>query len=213
VNIDEALAFLDILCDPDALKLLVFGPDGGGILYSEGNNMYLTDRFLEYIKENGQMVGYPLDNGETFDYFNTGYLCNAGVETSFEDGKGNKRIYDVMGYSEYQEIAAASDNFDAWKKTMGYNSWRELLADKNALCESSKIADLASYLQPDDQMKLLISSLNDVIQNASWKMVYAESDAEFEAAWNEMVSDCEGLGANQVIEWASAIIMEQASKK
>ena len=213
VNIDEALAFLDILCDPDALKLLVFGPDGGGILYSEGNNMYLTDRFLEYIKENGQMVGYPLDNGETFDYFNTGYLCNAGVETSFEDGKGNKRIYDVMGYSEYQEIAAASDNFDAWKKTMGYNSWRELLADKNALCESSKIADLASYLQPDDQMKPLISSLNDVIQNASWKMVYAESDAEFEAAWNEMVSDCEGLGANQVIEWASAIIMEQASKK
>lgn len=207
-NLDECLAFLDMLCDPDALMRLVYGPDGGGIWYSEGNNMYLTDRFLEYIKENGQMVGYPLDSGETFDWFNTPYLCNNGVLTNYEDGNGNKRMYDITGFSEYQEIVSASENFNAWRKTMGYNSWQELLADKDGLRDSSTISGKTALLNPDDQLKLKISSLNDIIKNSSWKMIYAETDADFEAAWSQMVSDCEGLGANEVIEWATSVIME-----
>lgn len=44
-------------------------------------------------------------------------------------------------------------------------------------------------------MKLTIDALRDVVVNASWKMVYAESDEEFESLWTQMVKDCEDLGA------------------
>lgn len=42
-------------------------------------------------------------------------------------------------------------------------------------------------------------------------MVYAETDEEFDKLWDQMVSDCEGLGAQEVIEWKLADI-ENAKK-
>ena len=55
-------------------------------------------------------------------------------------------------------------------------------------------------------MQLTIDSIKDVVTTASWKMVYAESDADFDALWNQMVSDCEGLGAEDIISWRLADI-------
>ena len=37
-------------------------------------------------------------------------------------------------------------------------------------------------------------------------MVYAENDASFDSLWNQMVSDCEGLGAQDIIDWRLADI-------
>ena len=59
---------------------------------------------------------------------------------------------------------------------------------------------------PDDTMKLTISAIKDTVVNASWQMVYAQSDEEFEQIWNSMVSDAEELGAEEVIEWKLADI-------
>lgn len=35
-------------------------------------------------------------------------------------------------------------------------------------------------------------------------MVYASSDSEFDALWDQMVADCNGLDANSIIEWRLA---------
>ena len=32
-------------------------------------------------------------------------------------------------------------------------------------------------------------------------MVYAKTDAEFEALWDKMVSDCKASGAQELIDW------------
>lgn len=37
--------------------------------------------------------------------------------------------------------------------------------------------------------------------NASWQMVYAESDEQFDAIWNQMVEDCINLEAQDIIDW------------
>ena len=37
-------------------------------------------------------------------------------------------------------------------------------------------------------------------------MVYAEDDAAFEAIWDKMVADCEGLDAQSIIDWRLADI-------
>ena len=60
--------------------------------------------------------------------------------------------------------------------------------------------------QPDDSMQLTIDAIKDVVVNASWKMVYAENENEFDKIWNQMVADCEGLGAASVMEWRLADI-------
>ncbi|MCM1304935.1 MAG: hypothetical protein NC306_12655 [Butyrivibrio sp.] len=55
-------------------------------------------------------------------------------------------------------------------------------------------------------MQLTIDALKTTIVEASWKMVYAESEDDFNAIWDKMVSDCEGLGAQDVIDWRLADI-------
>jgi len=49
-------------------------------------------------------------------------------------------------------------------------------------------------------------AIKDKVTTASWKMIYASSDSEFEQLWNQMVSDCEGLGAQEIIDWRLADI-------
>ena len=55
-------------------------------------------------------------------------------------------------------------------------------------------------------MDLTINAIKDVIVSASWKMVYAETDEEFNKIWDQMVEDCMGLGAQDIIDWRLADI-------
>ena len=54
---------------------------------------------------------------------------------------------------------------------------------------------------PDDDMALLISALQTTVIDYTWKLYYAESDAQFDALWKEMVDTCKGLEAEKVIQW------------
>ena len=60
-------------------------------------------------------------------------------------------------------------------------------------------------------MQLILSSLKDIVVTASWNMVYADTDAEFDALWDKMVADCQELNAQSVIDWRLADI-ENAKK-
>jgi len=42
---------------------------------------------------------------------------------------------------------------------------------------------------------------SDVIVNSSWLMVYAKTDAEFEAIWDDMAKDLEELGLKDLYNW------------
>ena len=54
---------------------------------------------------------------------------------------------------------------------------------------------------PDDAMQLTVASIKDVVVSATWKLVYADSEAEFEEIWDQMVEDALALGAQDVIDW------------
>jgi multiple sugar transport system substrate-binding protein/putative aldouronate transport system substrate-binding protein len=57
-------------------------------------------------------------------------------------------------------------------------------------------------LRPEDDLLYLTqASLKSIVCDASWKMVYAKSDAEFEQLWDKMVADCKASGAQQLIDW------------
>ena len=54
---------------------------------------------------------------------------------------------------------------------------------------------------PDDAMQLTVASIKDIVVASTWKLVYAESEAEFEEIWDQMVEDALALGAQDVIDW------------
>lgn len=202
-HLEECLNFIDLMGNPDEYFSFYYGGDGDGIWYSDGKNVYLSEEYTEYLKAGNTAGDYYWKSGEKFEYFNTPYIFSTGSLMSYEDGKGNQRRFIISSFSEYQEITAQSDNLASWRKIMGYNSWQDLLADKNGLVAYNEIGETARFQKlPDDKMNLTIGSIADKVKEASWKMVYAESEAEFEKIWEQMVSDCEGLGAQEVIDWA-----------
>lgn len=205
-HLDACLKLIDMWCDPDAALRILFGPEGD-IWYKDGENAYLTDEYLTWVENNGNYNGFPMSDGTEFAIWNTGLCIGQGVQTTYSDGEGNSRRVNVSNWTESLEITTANENFANWKKTMGYDTWKDLLEDKGAFYSSSEISEYQSYMgTPDDSMQLVIDSLRDVVVTASWKMVYAENDAAFDAIWDQMISDCEGLGAQSVIEWKLADI-------
>lgn len=55
-------------------------------------------------------------------------------------------------------------------------------------------------------MKLTMSSINDKVVDASWKMIYADDEETFNNIWNQMVIDCKDLGADDLMAWRLADI-------
>ncbi|SFG43336.1 hypothetical protein [Oribacterium sp. WCC10] len=202
-NLDACLKFLDMLCDPDAFLWVRSGPEGEIWQVDENGVASLTDKAIESIKINGsERSGFTLESGEVVELWNTPWIIANGVETKYKDKDGNFRCCTTAGWPEMREFDAEKESFKAWQKTTGYNSWQELLQDKGALTTSSDLDNLRNFTSiPDDTMKLTIDAIKDKVVNASWQMVYAKDDASFDELWQQMVSDCEGLGAKDIIEW------------
>lgn len=203
-HLEECLALLDIWCNPDAALTVLYGLDGGGIWYSEGNNAYISGEFSEYLKENGTHQGYKLESGEEWSLFNTPFCILFGEDTTYTDGNGETRPSWVLNWTEVKEIVNVNDTFASWQETTGHTDWREWLTEENALYETSPFDNVESYLEEaDEKMQLTIDSIKNIVVNASWQMVYSETTEEFESIWDQMVKDCEGLGAEDLINWAS----------
>ena len=64
--------------------------------------------------------------------------------------------------------------------------------------------DGVAFPTADDSQLLTISALKDVVVPACWKMVYAETEEEFEAIWDAMVKDAETMGAKEIFDWFKA---------
>lgn len=201
-HLDECLKLLDMWCDSDAYFRILNGPDGG-IWYSDGENAYISDDYVNYLKEHsGSGTGYTYENGEEAILWNTAFCVSSGVYTNWGDGKGNKRVGRMEQWKEVMEISTNNDTFQSWKETTGYETYRDWLAAENAYTSEGTLKDINTFTAlPDESKQLTIDSIKDTVVNASWKMVYSESDDEFDVLWDKMVSDCEGLGAQDIITW------------
>lgn len=201
-NIDTCIKILDMWFNPDAYCRIINGPEGD-LWYTEGEDAYLTDKTLEFLKNKGDSAeNIKYENGEEWSLWNIPFGLNTGSYTSYGDGKGGKRVLRYSSWQEAREIAAANETYDKWKKTTGYDTWKDWLEAEDSYVSKSKLDQVINFCsKPDDSMQLTIDAIKDVVVNSSWKMVYAESDAEFDSIWDSMVADCEGLNAQSIIDW------------
>ena len=156
----------------------------------------------------GDASDYALESGEEITLWNTPWIVSdGGVLTSYTDPNGERRPCITTAWSEMIEISTDNDTFHSWQQTTGYDTWQEWLEAEDALVTESDLTNVELFeSEPDDMMQLTVDAIRDKVNTASWKMVFAETDAEFDELWNQMVSDCEGLGAQEVIDWKLADI-------
>ena len=207
-NLEACLNFIDMLADPDAYLWIRSGPAGEIWDVDENGVATITDTGIESAKKYGTGGVFTTSSGEEIALWNTPWIVSdGGALTSYTDAEGNPRANMTSTWTEMLEISTDNDAVRAWQKDTGYDTWMDWLNENNAYADSSALDDITTFVSiPDDVMQLTIDSIKDVVTTASWKMVYAESDADFDALWDKMVSDCEGLGAEDIISWRLADI-------
>lgn len=202
-NIDAALRLVNLMADPIAELEWKYGPEGEAWYVKEGTNeVYPTERYMEWLTS-GTSEPFVLSTGESMSLYNTNRLIGGGVLSSYVDAEGNPRACQM---DAWDEILLASDNLErqvAWREHYGYDNWFALLEDNNALALNSKWAKVTTFMPANsDEQKLTMSAVMDKVVTYSWKMIYAESEAEFESNWNSLLKDTEGLGAKDIYNWA-----------
>ncbi|MBE6958603.1 MAG: extracellular solute-binding protein [Ruminococcaceae bacterium] len=195
-NVEACLKLLDMFANPDDLITISCGPKGELWDVDDSGKGYVTDKGYRYWTH-GDTVKIK---GEEFVLFNTQYLLNTGAMTSYGIP------WSVGGCWELVEYNASTDLFASWKETYpGYSGFREMLLDKDQFVNEPFHANASQFAaETDDARKLIMNAAKAEIVTASWKMIYAKTDAEFEQLWDAAVAKCEEAGIKAVYEWRVA---------
>jgi hypothetical protein len=205
-KLDACLKLLDIFAAPEFHTILRGGPEGRGEGWytDERGNAFPTQRLLDFYKSQDQSSGFILSSGDRLELnFNSSVIVNTGILTKYGDSKGGYRPAFTNEWPEITEISLQNPVFKQWQKTTGHVNWQEWVNAENAWVKESPLNRLNTFTStPDNIIQLTIDAIRDVVVNASWQMVYAKTDAEFENIWSKMVADCKGLGVDDLQKWA-----------
>ena len=201
-NLDAALRAVDMLADPDTYFEIYCGPEGVLWEYDEEGLVMPTEYGLDCALNgteaeiNGEKIVLWLDKDRlTSDSYADSYM-----------GPDGPREY--KGVAEWYEVKAAKnddEDYVQWRETFGYDRFYDQLVDNDAYTAESPLDNVINFCpQPDDMMQLTIDAIKESVVEASWKMVYAESDEEFEGYWDQMMQDCIDLGAQDIVDWRMA---------
>ena len=121
-----------------------------------------------------------------------------GITNVGEIAADGKQIQ-VSGWAEILSAANETETVKKWKEHYNTSDFKELLGEDCVTLSFDQ--NLASFVEaPSEEDGILFSAAKDIIVDASWKMVYAESDAEFEKIWDDAVAECEKLGIKKLTE-------------
>lgn len=203
-NKEACLAFLDMMCDPDAFLSISAGPEGEFWVADDNGVVDLTEAGWKHLESvgTGDTTSFTLSSGEQLEIWNTPWVVANGALTSYKDADGNQLCCTTTGWPKVDAVASQNESFKDWQKVTGHENWKEWLVKENAYYNDPDMEDVNSFTSnPDDMLKLTIDAIKDKVVNASWQMVYAEDEAAFDSLWDKMVSDCEGLGAQDIVDW------------
>lgn len=190
---EAAVKFISLLADDDFTLELRNGPKGVTWDIDENNKPYLTDKYFE-LAALGDMTHTDAE-GNTWEFWNNGNLLSGGFINKY----GVSVCY--TNWPDMYEYTYNSANALDWKAHYGYTYLRDLLNDKGWK-QAVETEGYAAFLTADDDdMKMMKAALKDIIVAASWQMVFAKDEAQFEAVWADMKVKCESLGINAVIQY------------
>ncbi len=191
-HLDEVLSIIDMLADPEALTTFMNGPQGELWDLDADGNAYMTEKGIA-LWVNGQTA--VLASGETYSPVNTGAILAPAEESAYNNTLAlatSKKCVELQSQTEASAV---------WRETNNANNYMEVLVRNDGLLDPFYLNTYMFAANPTDEQSLIIDEAKNIIVQASWKMVYAESDAEFDQIWDKAVKDCEELGIKAIADW------------
>lgn len=195
-NVEAALAFLDILANEEDLLILWSGYPGDDRIwnYDENGVPTITETYAEAM-DNGTTDALDIPAEESIDFWNITYLLSSG--TILDVGTS----YNYTYFPSYYEYSYSTELAKDWSEHYGYTYLRQLLEDQDWTV-AAQTEGFSSFLSTDDDMMTMTkAALKDIIVPASWQMIFASSEEEFDSIWEDAKAKCESLGIDDVVQY------------
>ncbi|MEA4889121.1 MAG: hypothetical protein VB070_06630 [Clostridiaceae bacterium] len=193
-NVDAALRFFDFYYSFEGMDLVLNGPQGVIWDVDSQGMRYVTDAGWDILENKS---GAMPDGGKLGAAVG---IINAQTISSYT--KNPATSGQTMGYSLWETSLTHNPTklVINWRAANGgYANSLALAKATNRVVKSTQAVKMVT--PADDDMTAIMNQIGDVLKTASWQMVFAKDEAEFEAIWAKAQSDADGLGMEKVMTW------------
>jgi len=191
-NPERIMEFLDWSVSPEGLRYYTNGFEGFNYEKTNDGKFKLTETGQTAFQKNtpvpDQYGGGGYQDGQS--------KINSMIMSDFVKDPDTGEFYNNNYWSSTIEA----------NKTALTTDWQNTYNAKNATdyYQKNKMIDIVpnintSFGVDSSDIKNKRSQISDYVKNASWKMVFAKDQAEFDQLWAKMKTDVAGLGWNDVL--------------
>jgi multiple sugar transport system substrate-binding protein/putative aldouronate transport system substrate-binding protein len=192
---ERIMEFLDWYASPEGL---MFQHDG----IEDFNYSVNADGTLTAINDNALMDNLPVPE----EYGGAGYsdgnnVINQWIVDSISTNPLTGETYNCNYWASYKE-ATLTEMKKEWQERFDAEEPVDYMIKNNALLVSPNV----SVNLPSDttDISVIRNQCNETICDYSWRMIFAASDAEFDSMWDEMSSQLDGFGFQDLVAFDEA---------
>jgi putative aldouronate transport system substrate-binding protein len=188
---------IDWMASPEGAQFQYAGPEGLSWEMKDGR-----PTLTEYGKTAAQNNSPVPDEYGGGNFNDGGCQINGGVVLMFDINPNTSEPYDTAMWQS--TIESAATNLDkSWQAAMKAKNTIEFTKAHNMLL----VAPGNNFLMPADPSDIQTkrAQCGQAITNASWKMIYASDEKEFNSIWEEMKTQVKGLGFDDVFAYDTNI--------
>ena len=186
------MKFLDWYASPEGAQFQHDGIEGF-------NYKKLADGRLEQMNDNALMDNLPVPA----EFGGGGYsdgnnAINQWIVNSMCTNPLTGEIYSTQYWSTYKEKNMTQMRKD-WEKKFDAKDATDWMTKNKRITISPSVA----VALPSDSADISVirNSINKAVCDASWRMIFAKNDAEFDKMWDEMTQEVKGFGFDELYKF------------
>lgn len=186
------MKFLDWYASPEGAQFQHDGIEGF-------NYKKLADGRLEQMNDNALMDNLPVPA----EFGGGGYsdgnnAINQWIVNSMCTNPLTGEIYSTQYWSTYKEKNMTQMRKD-WEKKFDAKDATDWMTRNKRITISPSVA----VALPSDSADISVirNSVNKAVCDASWRMIFAKNDAEFDKMWDEMTQEVKGFGFDELYKF------------
>lgn len=189
------MAFLDWYASPEGLEFQHCGIKG--FTYEVGED----GKYIR-INDNALMDNLPVPEEYGGGGFQDGNnAINQWIVDAISINPNTGEPYASQYWKSYKE-ATMTDMKREWSERFGAEHDVDYMKKNNKLVISPNVS---VALPPDtNDISVIRKQCNETVCDYSWRMIFAKSQEEFDAMWDEMVQKLEGFGFKDLVEFDKA---------
>lgn len=189
---DRIMKFLDWYASPEGAMFQHNGIEGFN--YKKG-----ADGRLEQMNDNALMDNLPVPA----EFGGGGYsdgnnAINQWIVNSNCTNPLTGEIYATQYWSTYKEKNMTQMRKD-WEKKYDAKDATDWMTKNGKLVVSPSVSVALPSDTPD--ISVIRNSVNKSVCDASWRMIFAKNDAEFNKMWDEMTAEVKGFGFDELYKF------------